>query len=227
MSATSERPAREARRREILDAAFLEFASKGYAGASMEAIARRARASKETLYAWFENKETLFNTLLVSRLDGISSRVTAAAEVDRSPENVLPIVAEDVMRLMLATLPLTQAMGPAESAGEASRLVGKTITDERRRFADYIVWCRDQGYVAFDDDPMEIVSLFIAMADGQWGLRLGTGMIDELTDEMIAQHARRVTRIFLKGLAPEGRRSARVDAPRPPGSGFVSPESKP
>ena len=82
MSETTERPAKEERRREILDAAFQEFTSKGYAGASMEAIARRARASKETLYAWFENKERLFNTLLTARLEGISNRVTAAAVAD-------------------------------------------------------------------------------------------------------------------------------------------------
>ena len=203
MSETTERPAKEERRREILDAAFQEFTSKGYAGASMEAIARRARASKETLYAWFENKETLFNTLLVSRLEGISNQVTAAAEADPSPAHVLPIIAEDVIRLMLAIMPLTQAMGPGEPGETATRLVGKTISDERKRFATYILWCRDQGYIAFDDDPFEIVSLFVAMAEGQWSLRLSTGMTDKLTDEMIEDHARRVTRIFLKGLAPE------------------------
>ena len=71
MSATGERPAKQERRREILDAAFLEFSSKGYAGASMAAIARRAHASKETLYAWFENKETLFNTLFAARVGSI------------------------------------------------------------------------------------------------------------------------------------------------------------
>ncbi len=61
MSAIADKPEKEKRRRELLDAAFLEFSTKGYGGASMEAIARRARASKETLYAWFENKETLLN----------------------------------------------------------------------------------------------------------------------------------------------------------------------
>jgi AcrR family transcriptional regulator len=202
MSETNEISARENRRREILDAAFLEFTCKGYAGASMEAIARRARASKETLYAWFENKETLFNTLLTSRIDGINRRAIAAAEQDPSPANVLPVVAEDIMRLMLATAPLSQAMGVGEPSGSATRLIGRTISEERARFADYLVRCRDQGYIAFDDDPIEIVSLFVAMAEGQWGLRLGTGMIDALTDEMISAHARRVTRIFLKGLAP-------------------------
>src|SRR5579859_8224230 len=123
MSEGAPATAKDERRREILDAAFAEFTAKGYAGASMEAIARRARASKETLYAWFENKETLFNTLLVSRLEGISNRVTAAAEADPSPAHVLPIIAEDVIRLMLAIMPLTQAMGPGEPGETASRLV--------------------------------------------------------------------------------------------------------
>src|ERR1700678_447507 len=138
MSETTERPARDERRREILDAAFKEFTSKGYAGASMEAIARRARASKETLYAWFENKETLFNTLLKSRLDGISSRVAAEAEKDPSPANVLPVIAEDVIRLMLAIAPLHRALGPGEPGDRASRLVGRTIREERNNFANYI-----------------------------------------------------------------------------------------
>jgi len=194
--------AKAERRREILEAAFQEFAARGYAGASMGAIARRVRASKETLYAWFENKETLYNTLLVSRLDGITSHVAAAARQDPSPSNVLPVLAEDIIRLMLAVAPLNQAMS-GESAEKASRLIGRTISDERRNFADYLLRCRAEGHIAFDDDPLEIASLFVAMAEGEWSLRLGTGMIDEVTDAMIAEHARRVTRIFLKGLAPD------------------------
>jgi AcrR family transcriptional regulator len=207
MSAIAEKPDKEKRRREILDAAFLEFSTKGYAGASMEAIARRARASKETLYAWFENKETLLNTLFASCLDGMVSRVAAAAERDRSPAKVLPIIAEDTLRFMLAMAPLTEAMGPGEPGDKASRMLGQTIGEERKKFVDYILQCRAQGYIAFDDDPFEIVSLFVAMAQGEWSLRLGTGMLDKLSDKMIEDHAQRVTRIFLKGLAPERTRS--------------------
>jgi AcrR family transcriptional regulator len=203
MSGAAETTAKEARRREILHAAFVEFSTKGYAGASMAAIARRAGASKETLYAWFENKETLFNTLFASRLDGMTSRTAAAAEKDPSPANVLPIVAEDTIRFMLTIAPLSRAMGVGESSNEAIRLVGKTISEERKRFANYLLRCREQGYIAFDDDPLEVVSLFVAMAQGEWGLRLATGMLDELTDRVIEDHARRVTRIFLRGLAPD------------------------
>jgi AcrR family transcriptional regulator len=206
MSGTAERPAKQERRREILDAAFLEFSEKGYSGASMEAIARRARASKETLYAWFENKESLFNTLFASRLERMEGRVVAAAEADPSPANVLPIIAEHAIRFMLAMEPLSRAMGVGEPNDKASRLLGQTISRERMKFVDYILRCRERGFVAFGDDPFEIASLFVAMALGEWSLRLGTGMLDELTDEMIAEHARRVTRIFLKGLTPEPQR---------------------
>ncbi len=104
---------------------------------------------------------------------------------------------------MLAIAPLSRAMGAGEASERVLRQMGRTIGEERQRFVNYILRCRDQGYVAFDDDPFEIVSLFVAMAEGEFSLRLGTGMLDEVTDRMIAEYAQRVTRIFLRGLAPE------------------------
>ena len=198
-----ERSTKEERRREILDAAFEEFSTKGYAGASMGAIARRARASKETLYAWFDNKETLLNILFAARLDGMTTRAAAAAEQDPSVANILPIVAEDIIHFMLMIAPLSQAMGLAEAGEKATTLLGETIGAERRRFADYLLRRREQGDINFNDDPLELASLFVAMAEGEWSLRLGMGWVDHLTDDMIQDHARRVTRIFLKGVAPE------------------------
>jgi AcrR family transcriptional regulator len=194
--------AKDARRAQILEAAFEEFAAKGYAGASMAAIAARARASKETLYAWFQNKETLFNTLFEHRLDQMVSRVGEIAGTQPSPAIVLPVIAEDVIRFMLAIVPLSQAIGAGGANETALHLIGKTITEERARFVAYLLHCRERGLIAFDDDPFELVSLFVAMAEGEWSLRLATGMIEAVTDSMIADHAQRVTRIFLKGIAP-------------------------
>ena len=202
MSEAAEKPAKDLLRQEILDAAFLEFSEKGFAGTSMEAIARRAKASKETLYSWFTNKQTLFNTLFAARLEGLNSHVGDAVERDPSPANVLPVIAEDLMRLVIAIMPLTQTMGGG-GANPAARMMGQTINEERKNFVNYINWCKARGYIAFDDDPYEITSLFVAMAQGEWTLRLGTGMIREVTDAMIKEHAQRVTRLFLKALAPE------------------------
>jgi AcrR family transcriptional regulator len=58
------RPRSEAARRAILAAAFKLAAERGEAGLTMEAVARRAGVSKETLYRWWHSKgEVLLDAL--------------------------------------------------------------------------------------------------------------------------------------------------------------------
>ena len=51
-------------RRRILSAALKEFAANGFAGARVDAIARRAAINKRMLYHYFGNKERLFREVL-------------------------------------------------------------------------------------------------------------------------------------------------------------------
>jgi AcrR family transcriptional regulator len=51
-------------RRRILAAALVEFSTKGFAGARVDAIARRARGNKRMLYHYFGNKKGLFGAVL-------------------------------------------------------------------------------------------------------------------------------------------------------------------
>lgn len=55
---------KEARRREILDAALRAFAEKGYDKTSMDDIVQASGLSKGTLYWYFENKQALFVALI-------------------------------------------------------------------------------------------------------------------------------------------------------------------
>lgn len=57
---------RAARRKQIEAAAYDLLAERGYAGTSMLAVARRARASNETLYAWYGDKLGLFTEMVRS-----------------------------------------------------------------------------------------------------------------------------------------------------------------
>lgn len=50
--------------RDIIEAATATFITKGYDGTSMEEIATRAAASKQTLYKHFKDKETLFGAVV-------------------------------------------------------------------------------------------------------------------------------------------------------------------
>lgn len=65
---------RERTRRRLLDAAFVEFAAYGIAGARMERIARIARCSAGLAYNYYGGKDELF--------DAVQSEVVGAAAVE-------------------------------------------------------------------------------------------------------------------------------------------------
>ncbi len=58
----------EATRRRILEAAVVEFAEHGIAGARVDRIAMAAESNKQLIYQYFENKEGLFRTVLAREL---------------------------------------------------------------------------------------------------------------------------------------------------------------
>lgn len=63
-SAVQEKAGPSPKQRSIADAATRLFMAEGYAGVSMDEIARAAGVSKATLYAYFASKERLFASLL-------------------------------------------------------------------------------------------------------------------------------------------------------------------
>jgi TetR/AcrR family transcriptional regulator len=58
----------ERTKRQILDAARREFGIKGFDGARVEAIARRARVNKGLIFYYFQSKEELFRVLSEQRI---------------------------------------------------------------------------------------------------------------------------------------------------------------
>jgi len=75
---------RQARRRRIQEAARTVFAERGYAGASIELIARAAQLSVGAIYLYFRSKEDLYVSLVEDTLtvfDVEMAQVRANAEV--------------------------------------------------------------------------------------------------------------------------------------------------
>jgi AcrR family transcriptional regulator len=70
----------EATKRRILEAASAEFADHGLAGARVDAIAERAGANKQLIYAYFGSKAKLFAAVLSAQLG------TLAEEIELDPE---------------------------------------------------------------------------------------------------------------------------------------------
>ncbi|MBO2451678.1 TetR/AcrR family transcriptional regulator [Actinomadura barringtoniae] len=79
--------ASERKRAAITEAAIGEFVERGYAGASVDAIAARARVSKPTVYSHFGNKERLFLTVIGGYLrDGYTDLGPLADRIAEAPD---------------------------------------------------------------------------------------------------------------------------------------------
>src|SRR5712692_6410203 len=88
------RPARVSPDR-ILAAAALEFAQRGFAGARVDRIARRARVNKAMLYYHFRSKQGLYRTLLRRTFTLAAERIrTVAASAGSPADKVDRIIAE-------------------------------------------------------------------------------------------------------------------------------------
>src|SRR5215471_5000579 len=74
-----------ASRARILAAAAAEFAARGYAGASIDRIARTARLNKAMIYYHFASKAALYREILTDMFGAVRARVGAVAASDVSP----------------------------------------------------------------------------------------------------------------------------------------------
>jgi AcrR family transcriptional regulator len=110
-------------RRCILDAALREFSARGFAGARVDVIARRAKINKRMLYHYFSDKEGLFRAVLRHKISERVSRAQAQAPQSDLASS-LPIWFRqncddaDWVRLL---------------AWESLQTAGKPVVDERER----------------------------------------------------------------------------------------------
>ncbi len=66
----------EATRERILEAAMEEFSTYGIAGARVARIAKKAECNKNMIYIYFDNKETLFTTVLQNNLKRVYEEIS-------------------------------------------------------------------------------------------------------------------------------------------------------
>jgi AcrR family transcriptional regulator len=205
---TAGRDGDAARRSEILDAAFAVFADKGFGGTTMLEIARRAQASKETLYAWFGNKDRLFEELLRVRLERIGARATPSG-LPETADIRTRLTALARQQLMTFTDPEYIALFRIfTSEAPRSPALRRIIRDmlNRKALADVMADYRARGWLDFDAEPERVAAIFLRMIESNWVGLLFYKIIDRVPESAILAHAELVAHIFLEGLAPAAAR---------------------
>ena len=86
MRAPAARSIEPGSRERLLAAAAAEFASRGFAGANVDRIARAARVNKAMIYYHFGSKAALYREILQDMFDAVGQRVRAVAAAGMPPQ---------------------------------------------------------------------------------------------------------------------------------------------
>ncbi len=192
---------RSARRAAILDAARAVLAERGYAKTSMLAIARHAKASKETLYAWFGDKSGLFAAMVEDNADRLNAALNHVLTGEAPPAEGLPEIGAALLRVLLgdAALVVNRA-AIAETAGDPT--LARLIAQGGRgrmlpRLAAYLERQARAGTLRLDD-PTEAADTFVALVVGDWQVRRLLGVLDMPGEADITARAAKATARFLR-----------------------------
>ena len=169
------------RREELLKVTLAVLAERGYRGASMREIAERARASKETLYAWFGDKRGLFEELVLWQAERVDAALTPSLERDAAgPSEVLRDFAVELQRLLLgdrAVVINRAAISEAPTDPTFARaLAAKGRDSIVPKLERYLEEQRERGLLEFEE-AATAVDVLIGLAIGDQQVRRLLGVI--------------------------------------------------
>lgn len=116
----------------MLDAAERVFAQQGYHSTTMDTVAEECGWSKGTLYLHFENKEDLFFSILISKIETLSTLVISKLENATSLDEILDsLIAEQFNYFVTHKHFLQLAMA------EQGKAMQSTSTGMRERMVEH------------------------------------------------------------------------------------------
>lgn len=194
---------RDERRRGVIDAAFDELIDHGYERVTMLGIARRAGASKETLYAWFASREGLFAAMIEENADRAAAQVAAALDGAADPRDILTGFAFGLAQLLTSdrSVVLNRA---AMVSPDLARLL---LASGRHRVGPlverYLAGLADEGRLVVDD-PAEAFGLLYGLVVQDTQIRVLLGEAAPSPEAVAARAGVAVDRFLLLTGGVEG-----------------------
>jgi len=182
------------REKRILAAAQTVFASEGYSGATMDAVATAADLTKPTLYQYFASKEALFAAMMAARRDDMLVAFEAAdrASMVAQLHAFAWAYADTVMRPDLMSL-ARLIIGEAQRFPEIGQTYQASGPDRvLAGMMDYLTAQRAAGRLAFEDAELAAQDL--------WGLILSAPRTQALYQPGAAPSRAEIARYVENGL---------------------------
>jgi TetR/AcrR family transcriptional regulator len=194
------------RRQQILDAATEEFATRGFLGATIKEIARRAQLRSQALIYWyFPTKDALFEAVLAQHLPIVQLVLDPEAMRERPPQEVLPLLARSFLagadqpaahRVVRLVAPEV-IRRPEVADLIATRVIGRVLDFLKTYLGHQIELGRLRPH-----DVRASARAFIGMLLPQLGGKIVFPVLraDELSDD---EHIETIVAIFMHGLLPD------------------------
>ncbi|MFV0333838.1 MAG: TetR/AcrR family transcriptional regulator [Tropicimonas sp.] len=172
------------RRRQIEVAAFELLAEKGYRSTSMLQIAKRASASNQTLYAWYGNKQTLFQKLIEENAREVTGLLRAMLKGSGDPLEALRALGPLFLQFTAGEKAIIVNRAAITDAGETG-LLGEAIDRGARQEMVALIAAIMEQLVAVgrfhrDTAPADAAETYISLLLGEVPMRQALGRLAPL-----------------------------------------------
>ncbi|MCG8394499.1 MAG: TetR/AcrR family transcriptional regulator [Pseudomonadales bacterium] len=195
------RPKDPAKRAAILKAATSLFLSQGFAGTSMDAIAKLAGVSKLTVYSHFSDKETLFSAAVETKCH--NTLPVPIFELDRTQP-----LRTTLTKIGLGFLDLIHSMESVELQRllnsqaavdpDMSRLFFEAGPQRTLNAMEHLVREANQAGLLDAPDPKQAAENFFSLLQGCQHMKTLIGYRQPMTASEAQPHAEQVVDMFLR-----------------------------
>ena len=193
-------PKQNDRRIQIETAAYGLLSLKGYKATSMLEVAKRAKASNETLYKWYGNKQGLFLSMVERSVAASRELLVSSLEGDQDLAAILDTFGPQLLQMLTSqrTIVLNRAAaGDVHDTG----MLGRTITEGGR---DAILTILAQVFDLSEPKGMtgyEAAELYLDILISDLQIRRVIGVLPMLSETDVKARSDRARDIVLKLIA--------------------------
>jgi AcrR family transcriptional regulator len=199
-------PRGEKRREEIAGVAEQVFLELGFTETTMQIVASRAGASKETLYRHFGSKEGLFSEVVRARAARVYGETGDEFPLQGEPRDVLTKLGFNLLRLLLNKDPICLfriVVAEAPRTPELGRIFFEQGPAEiLQQLTLYLEGAARQGLLTCPDSSLAAKLFLGAVVANRHIMMLVAPGWEVLTEETIRQHVDEAVALFLARYAP-------------------------
>ncbi|MFN3170225.1 MAG: TetR/AcrR family transcriptional regulator [Hyphomicrobiales bacterium] len=195
----------DARREMIEEAAYRVLMRDGYKAASILAIAKEAKASNETLYRWYGNKQGLFAALVERNAQAARELLGEALAGDQTPLTTLEALGPVLLRLVTSERAVAlnrAAAGDVYDTGTLGAALAKGGREALLPLIAKLLAQADTEGALQIDDPNEAAEVYINLLIGDVQIRRAAGALEPLSEAAIVARSTRALTLLRRLYAP-------------------------